>query len=736
MPIALKILGLATIVALVSSCASTSSSPSSDDGISQVQGEVPAQLTGEMAVTVCKLPPRLVRIGKLVYPELRRPLKISRWECKIRGGENVDYDRASLSTALSVWQELADKDDPEAQNNVGEIYARGLGQAPDYTRAAQWFRKAADQGYAAAQINLGFLYERGYGVKQDMTIAMNWYRSAQGLEDDVVVMTTIDAEALETRADRADELRTRNRTLEQQLQRANIQRSEAERALVTIESDINALREKQQNTRSQIGSAQSDIKDRDAQIAQLQSELATTTEQAKQELLSEKIKRNQVELELIEERIRTRESSIVAIDEQIKGKQSQADVKRQEQTRLATESRQKEQAIAKVQQEAAQTIGPRIEILDPPFAMLATRGTPTLRLRSPAPNTLVNGRVTAPAGLVTLNVDGEPIDVKTDGLFQIALDQVTQETPVQVVALDKKGRRSVLDFVVAPQIGVTQNNPGIDPNVNPPKDYKSGYHALIIGNNEYQNYSALKTAVNDADAVARVLRDRFGFQTNVLTNVTRDDFYRAFDSLRKRLTPDDKLLIYYAGHGRIDIDNRGYWLPVDAGLENAGTWFSNREITDQIDAIAARQVLVVADSCYSGSFAKNSASVVATLTDPDKLQRYLKRIATKRSRTVITSGGLLPVLDEGGGSNHSVFAEAFLNTLLTSNRVTPGFDLFKKVQSSVRVRASELGFKQVPEYASIQNANHEGGQFVFFTDQNRAMNILNYLVASVVNTLR
>ena len=68
---------------------------------------------------------------------------------------------------------------------VGEIYEKGLGTAPDYARAASWYRKAADQGHARAQFNLGTLYEQGLGVEKDALTALNLYRSAGGLEGDV-----------------------------------------------------------------------------------------------------------------------------------------------------------------------------------------------------------------------------------------------------------------------------------------------------------------------------------------------------------------------------------------------------------------------------------------------------------------------------------------------------------------------------------------------------------------------
>ncbi|HEX2245327.1 MAG TPA: hypothetical protein VHH94_03455, partial [Gammaproteobacteria bacterium] len=45
-----------------------------------------------------------------------------------------------------------------------------------------------------------------------------------------------------------------------------------------------------------------------------------------------------------------------------------------------------------------------------------------------------------------------------------------------------------------------------------------------------------------------------------------------------------------------------------------------------------------------------------------------KTMTRKRSRMVLTSGGLEPVLDAGGG-NHSVFAKALLDVLKANSEI-------------------------------------------------------------------
>jgi len=83
-------------------------------------------------------------------------------------------------------------------------------------------------------------------------------------------------------------------------------------------------------------------------------------------------------------------------------------------------------------------------------------------------------------------------------------------------------------------------------------------------------------------------------------------------------------------------------------------------------------------------------------------------MAKKKARTALTSGGLEPVMDSGGGSNHSVFAQAFLKILRENDTVLDGHQLFTVIRKKVMV-----GSEQTPEYGDIRRAGHDGGDFLF-----------------------
>lgn len=141
----------------------------------------------DLHVVDCLLPGQVRRLGAGTYLTPRRPMRTTASDCRIRGGEYVEYDRADYKTALKVWLPSAEEGDAEAQTNVGEIFERGLGGEPNYEMAAFWYEKAAKQGNSRAQFNLGTLFEQGFGVEKNQLIAMNWYRQAWGLEEDSVI---------------------------------------------------------------------------------------------------------------------------------------------------------------------------------------------------------------------------------------------------------------------------------------------------------------------------------------------------------------------------------------------------------------------------------------------------------------------------------------------------------------------------------------------------------------------
>jgi hypothetical protein len=144
----------------------------------------------DLEIVDCLLPGQVRQLGNSSFLSQRRPIRTTLSECTIRGGEYVAYDRADLQSALRIWMQAAEGGDLEAQTNVGEIYERGMGVAPNYEAAVMWYQKAADKNYSRALFNLGTMYEQGLGVPQDGLKALNLYRQAWGVPEDNIIFAS------------------------------------------------------------------------------------------------------------------------------------------------------------------------------------------------------------------------------------------------------------------------------------------------------------------------------------------------------------------------------------------------------------------------------------------------------------------------------------------------------------------------------------------------------------------
>jgi hypothetical protein len=229
------------------------------------------------------------------------------------------------------------------------------------------------------------------------------------------------------------------------------------------------------------------------------------------------------------------------------------------------------------------------------------------------------------------------------------------------------------------------------------------YLALVIGNEQYVDFERLRTPLADVRAIADVLTRQYGFKVTTLANATRYQIVSALSRLRQEATERDNVLIYYAGHGYLDdTTSRGYWLPVDAEHDNLGNWLSTSDITDVLAGLQAKHALILADSCFSGTLLRSALNVSI-----DERQSMLHKLSSRRSRSIMTSGGLEPVVDNGGG-RHSVFAKALLEALRDNRQRLEAARLFMQIRDRVSVNAT-----QTPQYGPLRNAGHEGGDFIF-----------------------
>ncbi len=245
------------------------------------------------------------------------------------------------------------------------------------------------------------------------------------------------------------------------------------------------------------------------------------------------------------------------------------------------------------------------------------------------------------------------------------------------------------------------------------------YYALVVGLQHYHYWEPLESPHTDARRLADLLSERYGFETTLLLDASQNELMAAIDELRKKVSTNDNLLIYFAGHGQLlrpgEIETRrgfGYWLPVNAEISGTTFWIPNSAISDLMALAEARGVMVVADSCFGGAMSTDPGSMmVAASSGP--LSEGLIRLGLSRSaRFVLSSGGLAPVFDRVSGE-HSVFARAFIDVLESNEDILREQELFRKVSDRVADLTEAVGVDQTPELRPIRQAGHEAGSFFF-----------------------
>ena len=707
--------------------------------------------TNKLFVVDCLLPGQVRKLGsQLTYLSGRRPIRTTAADCEVRGGEYVAYDRADYASALKIWLPKAQEGDAAAQVTVGEIFEKGLGVSADYQAAAQWYEKAATQGNFQAQLNLGHLYEKGLGVPQSKEAAMRWYRKSAGLEDAglqfspaVDAKTIANQEELANLRTEVEQSRRETQSLREQLQSTRQQTLDQQDTLRQAQNELEALRntlQQQKNISPQSGEVESlerQLRDKESQLKAQQAKLGSLTQTLSQERQRVKRELEQTSQNKVAPAEKEKTSASNALENQLNEKieifqkqsaelttwltspdkldRTQVDRRKQA---LQQQAREIATLKEKIEQQRSTVLaegpGPNIELIEP--AITVTRGLPSIQFGQGEKLKRIVGRIDTRSGLSQVMLNDKPIKTDASGRFETDVSLAGDETLMHIVATDRRNQSSDLNvrLLASGEVATPTYASAETQEIKRPGDMKFGkFYAVIIGNNDYAAYPALKTPIADAKSLEVLLRERYGFKTKLLINANRHTIMSALNQLNQSMTEQDNLLVYYAGHGEIDKKSQtAYWLPVDSETGNSANWISSQSITEFLSIMPARHIMVVADSCYSGALTGSAVAKLPEGMDDAKRERWLKAMMSRKARTVLTSGGVKPVMDLGGGE-HSVFANAFLKVLRSNKRIIEDYDIFRDVANQVRVSASRGGFEQNPQYAPLQHAGHEGSPFFF-----------------------
>lgn len=360
----------------------------------------------------------------------------------------------------------------------------------------------------------------------------------------------------------------------------------------------------------------------------------------------------------------------------------QAQVIKSEKSYLRIKNKPKREVV-----EVTDKTPPEIKIISPAI----TKGT---KYKSSVSEINLIGKATDENGVSSVIVNSEIKEVSKAGVFTARLFLEPGDNEITVITIDNKDNYLENKFVIE---------------YSPPKltladkiNKESKYYGLIIGVNNYEDPAIpyLDNPIQDAQRLYNILTSEYTFdKENIqfVKDAKREDIINSLDELAKKVTPEDNLLIFYAGHGWWNKDaNIGYWLPSDARQNSKAAWFGNSRLVDYLKAVKSKHTLLIADACFGGAIFKTRTAF------PDA-QKAINKLYELPSRKAMTSGTLTEVPDR------SAFIR-FLVERLSEN--TEKYLSSEQLFSSFRIAVINNS-DVIPQYGEIRNVGDQGGDFIF-----------------------
>lgn len=194
------------------------------------------------------------------------------------------------------------------------------------------------------------------------------------------------------------------------------------------------------------------------------------------------------------------------------------------------------------------------------------------------------------------------------------------------------------------------------------KDY-----VLLIATDKYDNWTDLVNPVSDSESIAKELKERYGFEVDMIQNPTQDEMLvKIREYSQRKFKPQDQLMIFIAGHGQFDDSFGEGYLVAKNSLENdkaKSSYISHSNLRSYINNIPCEHILLTMDVCFGGTFDPVIAKSRGDENFNDLSEtEYLVRKLSYKTRKYITSGGKEYVSDGIAGKN-SPFAAKLLEAL-------------------------------------------------------------------------
>jgi uncharacterized caspase-like protein len=244
--------------------------------------------------------------------------------------------------------------------------------------------------------------------------------------------------------------------------------------------------------------------------------------------------------------------------------------------------------------------------------------------------------------------------------------------------------------------------------------------AVVVGVGRYESpdIPRLRYTVPDAEAIYQILTGPAGFKSEhvfLLTDKTerkptlRNLKWALGTFLARSAQKEDTVLIFFAGHGAPEVDQRGierdglakYLIPSDADPDDLySTALPMDELQTIFGRIEAERVVIFLDACYSGAAGgRTFASKKTRAVNVDDL--FLERLTRSKGRAIITASRTTEVSIEMPELGHGLFTYYLVRGLqgaadLNRDGIVSLQELYEYVEQQVSQKARAVGGNQHP----------------------------------------
>ena len=348
--------------------------------------------------------------------------------------------------------------------------------------------------------------------------------------------------------------------------------------------------------------------------------------------------------------------------------------------------------------------GPKIILYEPS----TRRG---MKLVKTFENLTVRGLATDKSGVAWIKINQKETPLDERGNFLKDIPIKLGKNTILVEAADSLGNRAQISIDIEGEAYALPPLTRVESTTQKEALYGKSY-AVVIGINQYEKWPGLEFAVADAKAIKNTLQQTGFDNITLITNkeaTQRRILTELFHNLPEKVGRNDRVLFYFAGHGQTqdlpEGGKKGFIIPVDAELDGyASSSISMEQIRSLSSKIAAKHIIFIMDSCYSGLGLNRSAGVWPGISD------YLRKVSSMRVVQIITAGGQGEQVQEKDG--HGLFTSYFLKALegeadLDKDRVVTGTELGAYLRPIVSNASRQ---SQTPLFGRLEGE----GEFLFF----------------------